>query len=257
MKRVVLILVVATVAALFVNGAAFADPVNNPQQITVTYTCEGGEQVELVNTFPLAGPEAMHEVGTRSIWEPMAGMRRFTNLETGEVIEVQGEVPGQVEHNDLVRCTATYTFDDRIEGSFRVEDTQFFLVTPQGGQESAVTTIAALLVVGPASADPVQNPHNATITYTCEGDEEVTFVMNPFRAIIPRHEVGDNSIWVAMDVTRRFTDLETGEVLEVGGHVPGQVEHNDLVRCTATFTFEGVLVEDTTFFLVTPQGGQD
>jgi hypothetical protein len=120
-----------------------------------------------------------------------------------------------------------------------------------------VTTIVALFVVGTASADPVQNPHNATVEYTCEGGEQVTFVLNPFRAIIPRHEVGNNSIWVAMDVTRRFTDLQTGEVFEVGGHVPGQVEHKDLVRCTASFTFEGFLIEDTTFFLVTPQGGQD
>jgi hypothetical protein len=120
----------------------------------------------------------------------------------------------------------------------------------------AVTTIAALLVVGTGSADPVKNPNNTAVTYTCEGDEEVTLVFNPFEGVSAKHEVGDTSIWESMAGMRKVTDLETGEVIFEGeGAVPGQVEHNDLVRCTATYTFEGFLFEDTLFFLVTPQDG--
>jgi hypothetical protein len=131
MKRVVLILAVTAIAAVFMVSTASADPVRNPNNIAVTYTCEGDEEVTLVFN-PFEGVSAKHEVvDDTSIWESMAGMRRVTNLETGEVVfEGEGEVPGQVEHNDLVRCTATYTFE-----GFRFEDTQFFLVTPQGGQE--------------------------------------------------------------------------------------------------------------------------
>jgi hypothetical protein len=128
-KRLVLILVLAAIAALFVVGTASADPVRNPNNIAVTYTCEGDEEVTLVFN-PFVGVSAKHEVDDTSIWESMAGMRRFTNQETGEVIEVEGESPGQVEHNDLVRCTATYTFE-----GFLIKDTQFFLVTPQGDQD--------------------------------------------------------------------------------------------------------------------------
>jgi hypothetical protein len=130
MKRVVLVLTLTAIVALFVVGAASAAPVNSPNQLTVTYTCEGGEQVELLDAKPLNGPDARHEVGTNRIWEPMAGMARVTNLKTGEVREFQGTVPGQVEHNDLVRCTGSYTFEE-----FLVEETLFFLVTPQGGQD--------------------------------------------------------------------------------------------------------------------------
>ena len=130
MKRLVLILVLAAIAALFVVGTASADPVRNPNNIAVTYTCEGDEEVSLVFN-PFEGVSAKHEVNSTSIWESMAGMRRVTNLETGEVVfEGEGAVPGQVEHNDLVRCTATYTFE-----GFLFEDTIFFLVTPQGGQD--------------------------------------------------------------------------------------------------------------------------
>jgi hypothetical protein len=129
MKRLVLIFALAAIAAIFVVGAGSVAAATNPHYIPVTYTCEGGEQVTLL-TDPEHGIKAKHEVDDTSIWESMAGTRTITNLETGEVIELHGEVPGQVKHNDLVRCTSTYTWE-----GFLVEETLFFLVTPQSGQD--------------------------------------------------------------------------------------------------------------------------
>jgi hypothetical protein len=125
-KRVFLIFVVATIAAALSVGTATADPVNNPQAIPVTFTCDG-EPVTLV-IRPFHGASAF-VVGDTDVLLAKSGTLVLTNLETGEQQTFTFANPGKgIEEGELVTCTATYTF-----GGFFWDVTVQAVRTPRGG----------------------------------------------------------------------------------------------------------------------------
>jgi hypothetical protein len=116
-----------------------------------------------------------------------------------------------------------------------------------------VAAIAAALSVGTATAEPVNNPHAITQTFTCDG-EPVPLVIRPvhgFSAFV----VGDTDVLTAKRGTVVLTNLETGEVQTFPLFKPGKGFEDDLVTCTATYTFGGFLWDVTVQAVRTPRGG--
>jgi hypothetical protein len=116
-----------------------------------------------------------------------------------------------------------------------------------------VAAIAAALSVGTATADPVNNPHATTQTFTCDG-EQVELVIRPvhgFSAFV----VDDTDVLTAKRGTAVLTNLETGEVQTPTFAKPGKGFEGDLVTCTATYTYEGFLWEVTVEAVRSPRGG--
>jgi hypothetical protein len=116
-----------------------------------------------------------------------------------------------------------------------------------------VAALVAALSAVTASAEPVNNPHAITQTFTCDG-EQVPLVIRPlygFSAFV----VGDTDVLTAKRGTSVLTNLETGEVLEGSFLKPGQGFEGDLVTCTATYTYGGFLWEVTVEAVRSPRGG--
>ena len=63
--------------------------------------------------------------------------------------------------------------------------------------------------------------------------------------------LSSTSVWLS---DMAFFHSFTGELQTSSGEAPGQVSHNELVHCTATYTFEGFCITDDAYFLDTPQG---
>jgi hypothetical protein len=124
-KRLLLIFVVATIAAALSVGTAAADPVNNPQAITQTFTCDG-EQVTLV-IRPFHGSSA-YVVGDTDVLTAKRGTVVLTNLETDEVQTFTFNTPGKGFEGDLVTCTAQYTY-----AGFFFDVTVQAVRSPRGG----------------------------------------------------------------------------------------------------------------------------
>jgi hypothetical protein len=116
-----------------------------------------------------------------------------------------------------------------------------------------VAAIAAALSAGTATAEPVNNPHAITTTFTCDG-EQVPLVIRPvhgFSAFI----VGDTDVLTAKRGTVVLTNLETGEVQTFPIFKPGKGFEGDLVTCTATYTYGGFLWDVTVQAVRSPRGG--
>jgi hypothetical protein len=107
-KRVLLILVLATIAAALSVGTAAADPVNSPKAITQTFTCDG-EQVTLVIRPINAGASAFVADDT-GVLTAKGGTVVLTDLETGEQQTFTFDNPGKGFEGDVVTCTAQYTY---------------------------------------------------------------------------------------------------------------------------------------------------
>jgi hypothetical protein len=96
----------------------------------------------------------------------------------------------------------------------------------------ATTVITALLAVGIASADPVNNPNAEIITITCDGQ--------PYEVLIatglPAYIVGSTGNIIPAEVTFTQIDPESGEELFSETVPIGQGDRvglqDDLITCT-------------------------
>jgi hypothetical protein len=116
-----------------------------------------------------------------------------------------------------------------------------------------VAAIAAALSVGTATAEPVNNPHAITTTFTCDG-EQVPLVIRPvhgFSAFVAE----DTDVLTAKRGTLVLTDLATGEEQTFTFAKPGKGFEGDLVTCTATYTYGGFLWDVTVQAVRSPRGG--
>jgi hypothetical protein len=124
MKRVLLMFVVAAIAAALAVAPATADPINNPQAISVPFTC-GGEQVTLT-IRPLHAASA-HVRDDSRVFLAKSGTLELTDLETGETEVFRFTTKARGFEGDLVTCTATYEF-----GGFLWDVTVNALIAPRG-----------------------------------------------------------------------------------------------------------------------------
>ena len=124
MKRVLLMFLAAAIAAALAVSPAIADPVNNPQAISVPFTC-GGETVTLT-IRPEHGASA-HVSDDSDVFLAKSGTLMLTDLETGETQTFPFSNPARGFEGDLVTCTATYTYD-----GFLWDVTVNALIAPRG-----------------------------------------------------------------------------------------------------------------------------